>query len=241
MRYLIPVLPDHYDTLGLELAATQAQIKQAYRQLVKQFHPDRSLQRSPQTQATNHARMAAVNAAYEVLGDPDQRRRYDQQRLSSQFSQQRSERDVAATASYRKRRSSPQADDALAPWLNRVYTPMARLLNQVIKSLKQEINQLAADPFDDALMEAFQMYIEESTAALDKAERAFKSLPNPPAAALVATQLYYCLNQVRDGLEQLEYYCMNYDDSYLHSGQEMFRIAAGLRREAQEAAKAVRA
>jgi molecular chaperone DnaJ len=48
----------------------------------------------------------------------------------------------------------------------------------------------------------------------------------------VAANLYYCLNQLGDALDELETFTLNYDDQYLHTGQEMFRIAAGLRREA---------
>ena len=65
-------LPDHYATLGLHRACTDAQIRNAYRLLAKQQHPDvngGSREAVAQTQA--------LNAAYEILSDPARRREYD--------------------------------------------------------------------------------------------------------------------------------------------------------------------
>lgn len=66
--------PDHYATLGLHRNCTDAQIRTAYRLLAKQLHPDvngGSRDAIAQTQA--------LNAAYEILSDPDRRREYDRE------------------------------------------------------------------------------------------------------------------------------------------------------------------
>jgi hypothetical protein len=68
-------LQDHYAILELEPSATQPEIKQAYRRLAKQFHPD--LHPGDPYAAT---RFEAVKDAYEVLTDPHRRDRYLQQR-----------------------------------------------------------------------------------------------------------------------------------------------------------------
>jgi molecular chaperone DnaJ len=60
-------------------------------------------------------------------------------------------------------------------------------------------------------------------------------MPNPSTVAGVAAHLYYCINQVGDGLDELERFTSSYNEYYLHTGQELFRIARGLRREAQAA------
>ncbi len=52
---------NHYDTLKVNPSASQAEIKQAYRRLVKQFHPDTN-------QEADHDQIVRINAAYEVLG-----------------------------------------------------------------------------------------------------------------------------------------------------------------------------
>ena len=234
---------DHYRTLNVTPAATQAEIKQAYRRLAKQFHPDSN------RETTNHEKIARVNAAYEVLGDPDNRKSYDQQLQyltqleDAGFSAgrgNRQQRTAAAQARHRKQQQTAQtADEHLQQWLTQVYTPVNRLVLEILKPLKEQIDDLAADPFDDALMAEFQAYLEDCRDRLSRAETTFKSLPNPKTLAGVAAHLYYCLNQVDDGIEQLEFFTLNYDDSYLHTGQELFRIAAGLRREAQAAVKEV--
>jgi molecular chaperone DnaJ len=235
---------NHYRTLEVSPSATQTEIKQAYRRLAKLFHPD-----SNQT-ATSHDKIASVNAAYEVLGDPKSRQAYDQQLQTRSRLEKagfavdepgtRAERTAAAQAHYRKQRKAAQkSDEDTEQWLKKVYTPVSRLLYQIIKPLKEQLDDLSADPFDDDLMQEFQAYLEDCQDLLDRADATFKSLPNPSSVAGVAAHLYYCLNQVNDGLEQLEMFTLNYDDYYLHTGQELFRIAAGLRREAQAAAKAI--
>lgn len=237
--------PDYYQTLGVSSAATPAEIKQAYRRLAKRFHPDSN------QDSASHEKIAAVNAAYEVLGDPVNRQSYDQERqyrsrmAASGFSVDvvgdRQERTAAAQARYRKQQqSSKDADAQLERWLNRVYMPVMRLVHQIIQPLKVQLNELSADPFDDDLMADFQDYLEDCSDRLQQAQKLFRSVPNPPSAAGVAAHLYYCLNQVSDGLEQLEYFTNNYDDHCLHTGQELFRIAAGLRREAQASVKTLK-
>ena len=64
----------HYDTLGVPTTASQAEIKAAFYRLSKEFHPDRNPD-SPDAVE----RFKRVSAAYEVVGNPEQRRRYDAQ------------------------------------------------------------------------------------------------------------------------------------------------------------------
>jgi molecular chaperone DnaJ len=231
----------YYTTLEVSPTASQAEIKQAYRRLAKQLHPDTNLA------SASHEQIALLNVAYEVLGDPLKRKTYDRQLnyapsgagFADARRPSRQERTAEAQKQYNKRRSGRESDDHLNLWLKQVYQPIIRWLNLVIKPLKAQINALAADPFDDELLEAFQAYIEDCREYLQKAQTAFSSLPNPPGVAGVAAHLYYCLNQVSDGVDDLERFTTSYDDHYLHTGQELFRIATGLRREAQAAVKAI--
>jgi molecular chaperone DnaJ len=234
------ILPDHYTTLQVKPSATQTEIKQSYRRLAKRFHPDSN------REAADHAVIVRLNAAYEVLGDPQQRQAYDRERqmqaqlaaagFSTSSSATWEQRAEAAQAQVRQRQASSQAvDQQLKQWINQIYNPVNRQLQQILSPLRYQINELAADPFDDELMQDFQDYLEDCRHRLHRAERLFRSQPNPSNVAGVAAHLYYCLNQVSDGLEQLEFFTANYDDHYLHTGQELFRIAAKLRKEAQAA------
>ncbi|MGD9688683.1 MAG: DnaJ domain-containing protein [Phycisphaerales bacterium] len=63
--------PSPYQVLGVPLDATPGQIQRAFRAKAKQLHPDVS--RSPSA-AEEFARL---QAAYEVLSDPDRRRKFD--------------------------------------------------------------------------------------------------------------------------------------------------------------------
>lgn len=69
----------HYEILGLTREATPTQIREAYRRLAKQYHPDRFSRLSETARAFVHEKMLAINEAYEVLGDPEKRRGYDLQ------------------------------------------------------------------------------------------------------------------------------------------------------------------
>lgn len=64
---------DYYAVLGLSKTATAAQIKQKFRQLALKYHPDRN-PGNPKAEA----RFKEISEAYEVLGDSDKRKKYDQ-------------------------------------------------------------------------------------------------------------------------------------------------------------------
>lgn len=234
----------HYDTLNIQPDASQAEIKQAYRRLVKRFHPD------SKQETADHEQIVRINAAYEVLGDVRSRQYYDEQldvgkssswhRSAVDQRTRRQQRTAAAQAQYRNsRQSGRDADEQLDEWLHQVYQPVNRILSRILNSLEQQIEQLAADPFDDNLLEEFQGYIEDSCDWLKQAQKTFRSMPNPPSVAGAAANLYYCLNHVGDGLDELNYFPLNYDEHYLHMGQEMFRIAARLYDEAQVSLEAI--
>ena len=226
---------NHYHTLDIHPQATAQEIKQAYRRLAKRFHPD------SQTETANSEKIIEINGAYEVLSDPQRRHSYDQQLFYPQFSSKRrtrQQRNEAAQKQYQRQRArSYNTDTHLDIWLQQVYKPVNRLIIPILKSLNTQINQLAADPFDDELMEDFQTYLENCRQDLNQAQITFRSQPNPAPVAGVAANLYYCLNQLGDGIDELERFTFNYDEHYLHTGQELFRIATSLRHDAQDAIK----
>ena len=66
---------DYYKVLGVAKNASAAEIKKAYRKLAQQHHPDAN---PGNTQAED--RFKEISAAYDVLGDQDKRKQYDQVR-----------------------------------------------------------------------------------------------------------------------------------------------------------------
>jgi molecular chaperone DnaJ len=219
----------HYQVLQISDRATADEIKQSYRQLAKKFHPDVNGGKA------NSDLIIKINAAYEILGDEHKRREYDylcQPAVAIPLQQ----KDPNHTPR-RPRTVGHELDEELILWLNQVYTPINRMINWIIKPLKAQIRELSADPFDDELMANFEAYVTESQRHLQKIEKTFHSMPNPSLIAGIAANLYYCINQIADGIKELNFYIMNYDESFLHDGMEMFKIAAELQRETNKKLK----
>jgi curved DNA-binding protein len=64
---------DYYATLGVTKSASEKEIKQAYRKLARKYHPDVN----PGDKSAE-ARFKEINEAYEVLGDMEKRKKYDE-------------------------------------------------------------------------------------------------------------------------------------------------------------------
>ena len=64
---------DYYATLGVAKTATDKELKQAYRKLARKYHPDVN-----PGDAAKEGKFKELTEAYEVLGDPEKRRKYDE-------------------------------------------------------------------------------------------------------------------------------------------------------------------
>ncbi|HEX8075339.1 MAG TPA: molecular chaperone DnaJ [Thermoleophilaceae bacterium] len=68
----MPAVKDPYKVLGVDRKAPDDEIKRAYRKLARRYHPDRN-----PGDSTAEERFKEVQAAYDVLSDPEKRKQYD--------------------------------------------------------------------------------------------------------------------------------------------------------------------
>jgi curved DNA-binding protein len=64
---------DYYKTLGVSRTASDAEIKKAFRKLAREYHPDVAKNKKQAEE-----KFKELNEAYEVLGDPAKRKKYDE-------------------------------------------------------------------------------------------------------------------------------------------------------------------
>jgi len=64
---------DYYKTLGVSRTASDEEIRKAFRKLARQYHPDVAKDKKAAEE-----KFKEINEAYEVLGDPEKRKRYDE-------------------------------------------------------------------------------------------------------------------------------------------------------------------
>ena len=210
-----------YHILGVASHASLAEIKAAYRELVKCHHPDAG---------GDVEKIVELNAAWELLGDPESRKTYDRinkgKTCIAKEAQQRGVRNARASAAARVANAhSSEVDDALSRWLNQVYEPIDRLLGQVINPFPAQLRDLSADPYDEILMESFCNYLEKSRDRMEKVNVLYRAIPIPDPVKGFGLSLYQCFSEVEDALAELDRYTMGYVDSYLHDGKEMLREA----------------
>ena len=97
---------DYYKTLGVDRKATDAEIKSAYRKLARKFHPDVN----PNNKDAE-AKFKQINEAYQVISDPEKRKKYDelgadwehgvsQEEMMRRYAQQRPAAGAAAVADF---------------------------------------------------------------------------------------------------------------------------------------------
>src|SRR4051812_49635848 len=62
---------DYYKVLGVDRKASQEEIKKAYRKLARKYHPDTNKEPGAED------RFKSISEAYDVLSDPEKRKKYD--------------------------------------------------------------------------------------------------------------------------------------------------------------------
>ena len=206
---------NYYEELGLEKNATRSEIKSSYRYLVKQHHPDTGGEKE---------RFLAIQNAWETLNDPIKKEKYDRKISSSTTSFDSLNENWEEKINLNKYNSSIK-DKEVETWIKDIYTPINRLISQIIKPLNNEIKELSADPYDDQLMENFCTYINLSQKKIEKVVNIYNKRIVPKSISSLGLDLYHCFSQVKDALSELDRYTQGYVDDYLFDGREMIKEA----------------
>ena len=195
-----------YQILKVHPSAKLEDIKKAYRELVKIHHPDKG--GDPKV-------MLEINAAWEIL-----KKKHKNLNLNTINNPK-----VYKKTNYKKEQPNYSNSEDIKKWFQNIYLPIDKLLGQIINPLASKIKDLSADPYDQILMDSFCLYLEKSKNKIKKIKIIYTSIASPSLIKDFSLDLYHCLSQVEDGLNELERYTMGYVDSYLHDGKSMIEEA----------------
>jgi len=194
---------DPYQILKVHPTSKLEDIKKSYIELVKIHHPDKG---------GDTKVMLEINSAWEIL-----KKKHKNINISNTNIYQRNE--------YKKETASYSKSEDIKNWFQTIYLPIDQLLGQIINPLTSKIRDLSADPYDQLLMDSFCKYLEKSKNKIKKVKLIYISIASPTPIKDFSLDLYHCLSQVEDGLNELERYTMGYVDNYLHDGKSMIAEA----------------
>lgn len=210
----------YYQILGLRPDASPTDIKRAYREIVKKHHPDLGQHhKSERDLAQDTEEMLLINEAYETLKDKKKRSAYDLR--------------IGVTVSLKPfKMEAHNEDEARAVFLAKVFHPSRLAIGKVLSSYSKQIKNLSADPYDDELIEQFQEYLDDFEAALRKASNLFAKNPAPSTLEPCALMMRHCIAQASDALEDMRYFCQNYNYDHLTTAESLLGIAFDLSKKA---------
>ena len=197
---------DPYEILKVHPSAKLEEIKKAYRKLVKIHHPDKG---------GDSEIMLEINSAWEILKKQHKDLNLNTINHSKVFNKNE----------YKKGNNNYSSSEDIKKWFQNIYLPIDKLLGQIINPLGSRIRDLSADPYDQLLMDSFCLYLEKSKIKITKIKKIYTSFASPSIIRDFSLDLYHCLSQVEDGINELERYTMGYVDNYLHDGKSMIALA----------------
>lgn len=214
---------NHYQLLGLSADVTSAEIKHAYRKLVKSQHPDAQGHRADTAESlAANEEMMAINEAYSTLMDSGKRAEYDLQ-IGVRKSIPLGKKPIF---------SSFDEDQERERYLRTVFHPIRSNIGKMLSAYKRELKDLSADPYDDRLVEAFQEYVDKIEAVLRRSSDSLTRNLTPRSLEGAVLLMRQSIAQAADGLDELRYYLGNYDYNHLTTAESLFRIASDLSRQA---------
>ena len=212
---------NHYQLLAVEHDATASEIKRAYRELAKTYHPDLGHVTKSQAQKTHeHEHMMRLNEAYQILIDKKKRTLYDIQ--------------IGITkvrVTYVQVSSALEEDALHESYLREIYYPSKQSINRVLGLYKAQLRELSQDIYDPALLETFEEYVTRLENVLLESSKAYSSRMVPESLIGAVNMMRHALAQASDGLDELKTFCSNFDYDHLSMAGNLFKIAAELSKE----------
>lgn len=215
----------YYQLLGVTPGVSHLEIKRAYRQLVKSYHPDVDHHElTARERKFANERMSKLNEAYEILKDKEKRAAYDDQLARA---------NKRASGATRMPIFDPaDSQDACTEYLRLIFHPSRHAIVTGLKKYQHQLTLLSQDIYDDQLVGAFEQYCDDIEEALAKASRALSSRKTPRSLEATEVMMRYAIAYAVDGLEELRHFCQNYDYDHLGVADGLFRESIDLAKQA---------
>lgn len=215
---------NHYQVLGVDSHVSPDEIKRAYRKLAKEQHPDATAPGTDEHLAATEE-MMKINEAYATLMDDAKRRDYDYKI------------GVGKTIFIQPVFTSEAEDIQREKFLRKVFFPARTQIVKVLNSYGKHLRELSADPYDDELHDNFQKYVDQIEVTLRNGSEAFAENETPRSLQGAVLMMKNAIAQAADGLEELRYFCMNYDHNHLTMAETLFRISHDLTKQSLDLTK----
>ncbi len=210
----------HYQILGVEPDVPAGEIKRAYRKLVKSHHPDlEHHKRSNSEQEKATEQMRVLNEAYETLMDRSRRAYYDRSI------------GIMRRGTFAFDSSAISEDQAREIYLSKVFHPARRDIGRVLSAYKKQLRDLSLDIFDDELIAEFAEYVDQLEEVLHRASDSISNESCPRSLEAAIRIMRYSIAQAADALEEMRYFCQNFDYAHLTMAESLIRISQDLSRQ----------
>jgi molecular chaperone DnaJ len=206
----------YYEILGVSPSVSRADLKIAYRQLVKTMHPDLAYSAKSDNQVVAETQqLVTINEAYATLIDEEKRAQYN-----AVVMQRRPQMRMPTHV-----QDSLDEEKATERYMRQVFNPLTRQIASILKKYKQRLAELSQDLYDDQLLEDFSRYVDDIENTLRKASNEFTDNPAPLTLKNAVNWMRHAIAQAADGLDELRYFCQNYDYDHLAMADNLFKIA----------------
>ena len=208
----------YYQVLGVQPNVNSLAIKQAYRSLVKSYHPD--VRHTADEKLTAHQKMAHLNEAYEILRDKNKRAAYD------------SSLGLNGAGIHIATLFPIDTEQIRQQYLNQTFNPAHHKITRILSRYKTQLNKLSQDIYDDSLVGDLEKYSNQIESILIVASQGMSIHKAPPSLSAAELMLSFAIAQAVDGLEELRYFCCNYNYDHLITAGNLFQESNKLLRQA---------